>query len=98
MASLFRTNTLLLLCLASSAFSACTTKARRQAWHTLSNTEKLEYINAELCLMQKPTKLGLPGCKTRFDELQAVHQLQAYSTHFVVCERSHPWQRQVLQL
>lgn len=52
--------------------------------HTLSNTDKLAYINAELCLMGKPSKLGLRGCKTRFDELQAVHQLQAYATHFVV--------------
>jgi hypothetical protein len=34
--------------------------------------------------MQKPAKLNLPGCKTRFDELQAVHQLQAYATHHVV--------------
>jgi len=53
--------------------------------HTFSNVEKLEYINAELCLMQKPAKLGLSGCKTRFDELQAVHQLQSYATHHVVC-------------
>ncbi|KAF2679807.1 Di-copper centre-containing protein [Lentithecium fluviatile CBS 122367] len=71
------------LCFASGAMSACTTKGKRRAWHTLSNAEKLEYINAELCLMQKPAKLSLPGCKTRFDELQAVHQLQAYATHFV---------------
>jgi tyrosinase len=68
----------------SSAFAACTSPAQRRAWHTLSNDEKLEYINAELCLMQKPARLGLPGAKTRFDELQAIHQLQAYSTHFVV--------------
>ncbi len=35
--------------------------------------------------MKKPATLGLAGAKTRFDELQAIHQLQAYSTHFVVC-------------
>ncbi len=34
--------------------------------------------------MKLPAKLGLPGAKTRFDELQAIHQLQAYATHFVV--------------
>lgn len=33
--------------------------------------------------MKKPASLGLPGAKTRFDELQAIHQLQAYATHFV---------------
>jgi tyrosinase len=68
----------------SSAFAACTNPAKRRAWHTLSNSEKLEYINAELCLMKKPARLGLPAAKTRFDELQAIHQLQAYATHFVV--------------
>jgi tyrosinase len=52
--------------------------------HTLSNDEKLEYIHAELCLMQKPAVLGLPGPRTRFDDLQAVHQRQAYAVHFAV--------------
>ena len=39
--------------------------------------------------MKKPARLGLPGAKTRFDELQAIHQLQAYATHFVVRDESH---------
>lgn len=60
---------------------------RRLRRHTLSNNEKLEYINAELCLMKKPATMGLPGAKTRFDELQAIHQLQAYATHHVVSWR-----------
>lgn len=71
---------LLLVC---SASSACTNPGKRRAWHTLSNDEKLEYINAELCLMETPARLDLPAAKTRFDELQAIHQLQAYATHFV---------------
>jgi len=58
--------------------------ADRCCRHTLTNDEKLEYINAELCLMSKPATLGLPGAVTRFDELQAIHQLQAYKTHYVV--------------
>jgi hypothetical protein len=37
--------------------------------------------------MEKPANLGLPGARTRFDELQAIHQLQAYRTHFVVSEK-----------
>ncbi|TLD33725.1 hypothetical protein PspLS_01635 [Pyricularia sp. CBS 133598] len=52
--------------------------------HTLSNADKKAYIDAELCLMDKPASLGLPGTRTKFDELQAIHQLQAYSTHHVV--------------
>ena len=39
--------------------------------------------------MKKPARLGLPGAKTRFDELQAIHALQAYATHFVVSDGSH---------
>ncbi|KAK1827430.1 hypothetical protein QBC39DRAFT_314872 [Podospora conica] len=61
----------------------CTNPAKRKAWHTLSNAEKLDYLNAELCLMAAPAKLGLPGARTRFDEFQAIHQLQAYATHHV---------------
>ena len=52
--------------------------------HKLSNTEKLDYLNAELCLMKLSAKLGLPGAKTRFDDFQAIHQKQAYMIHFVV--------------
>jgi len=33
--------------------------------------------------MKKPATLGLRGTKTRFDEFQAIHQLQTYATHFV---------------
>ncbi|KAL2160796.1 hypothetical protein VTH06DRAFT_993 [Thermothelomyces fergusii] len=71
------------LLMVSLASAACTNPAKRRAWHTLSNDEKLEYIQAELCLMELPAKLGLPAARTRFDELQAIHQLQAYATHFV---------------
>jgi len=53
----------------------------------LSNPEKLEYINAELCLMKKPAKLGLKGAKTRYDDFQAIHQLQAYMNHYVVRDK-----------
>jgi hypothetical protein len=56
--------------------------------HTFTNAEKSAYLNAELCLMQKPATLGLRGTKTRFDELQAVHALQAYATHYVVSLRN----------
>jgi tyrosinase len=71
------------LALVCSASAACTDPGKRRAWHTFSDDEKLEYINAELCLMETPARLDLPGAKTRFDELQAIHQLQAYATHFV---------------
>ncbi|KAM7188371.1 Di-copper centre-containing protein [Rhypophila sp. PSN 637] len=84
MGSLTRLAVAVVLVLACSAIAApCENPAKRRAWHTLSNPEKLEYINAELCLMKKPATLGLPGAKTRFDELQAIHALQAYATHFV---------------
>ncbi|SPO06431.1 uncharacterized protein DNG_09121 [Cephalotrichum gorgonifer] len=68
---------------ARGSTAECTSPGGRKAWHTLSDSEKLAYIDAELCLMNKPATLDLPGARTRFDEFQAVHQLQAYSTHFV---------------
>jgi tyrosinase len=53
----------------------------------MTNPEKLDYINAELCLMKKPAKLNLKGAKTRFDDFVAIHQLQAYRYHYVVRSR-----------
>jgi len=72
----------LTLCALASA-GPCTNPTKRQAWHKLSNTEKRAYLDAELCLMKKPAKLGLPGTRTRFDDFQAIHQVQAYATHHV---------------
>ncbi|KAH8657536.1 hypothetical protein BGZ60DRAFT_493790 [Tricladium varicosporioides] len=61
----------------------CTVKSQRKAWHTLTREEKLSYLRAEQCLMKLPAKLGLPGTRTRFDELQACHAMQAEVTHGV---------------
>ena len=58
-------------------------KNQRKAWHTLSNKEKKDYIDAELCLMGKPATLGLPGTQNRFEELQAIHQIPAAISHNV---------------
>ncbi|KAI6347939.1 hypothetical protein MCOR25_010865 [Pyricularia grisea] len=69
--------------LLSVAGEPCTNPSQRRAWHTLSDAEKKAYIDAELCLMAKPTVLGLNGTRTLFDELQAIHQLQAWATHSV---------------
>lgn len=62
----------------------CTTKLQRRAWHTFTTEEKRAYINADLCLMKLPATLGLNGTKNRFEELQAIHQVQASITHGVV--------------
>jgi hypothetical protein len=62
---------------------ACKNPRQRRAWHTLSGEEKKAYIEAELCLMHKPAKLNLRGTRTRFDELQSCHILQAEITHNV---------------
>jgi len=46
--------------------------------HSLSDGEKQEYINAELCLMRLPPKAGLKSCNSVFDELQAGHQVSIF--------------------
>ncbi|SPO07230.1 uncharacterized protein DNG_09924 [Cephalotrichum gorgonifer] len=84
----------MLLTLAAAATSAakcnpsppakqCKTKSQRQAWHTYTDEQKRAYIDAELCLMNKPATLGLSAAKNRFEELQAVHVLQSGITHGV---------------
>ncbi|GAB1316309.1 hypothetical protein MFIFM68171_06519 [Madurella fahalii] len=61
----------------------CTTKLQRRAWHTFTVEEKKAYIDADLCLMSLPATLGLNGTKNRFEELQAIHQVQSSITHGV---------------
>ncbi|KAK4173962.1 putative tyrosinase [Triangularia setosa] len=65
-------------------FSAkCTNHRIRKAWHTLSDSEKTAYLDAELCLMNHPATLGLRGAKTKFDELTSVHIFESEIAHFV---------------
>jgi tyrosinase len=52
--------------------------------HSFTSCEKRAYIDAELCLMERPATLGFPGAKNRFEELQYIHVVQAYITHNVV--------------
>ncbi|KAI5804833.1 hypothetical protein DFH27DRAFT_645138 [Peziza echinospora] len=61
----------------------CTeTHVQRKAWHTLSDTEKKAYIDAELCLMwQKPARTDHPEAVSLFDDLQGLHQTQALRVH-----------------
>jgi hypothetical protein len=47
----------------------------------MSTAEKTDYLNAEVCLMKKPAKLGLSVAKSRFDDLTAVHQALARNIH-----------------
>ncbi|KAK2735065.1 hypothetical protein FQN57_001345 [Myotisia sp. PD_48] len=53
------------------------------ARHTLNKGEKAAYLGAELCLMQKKATVGLPVSRTKFDELQENHQIQANVVHQV---------------
>ena len=62
--------------------AACTNPRIRKPWHKLSAVEKRAYIDAELCLMKAPAKMGIRGAKTRFDELQSIHILQSEIRHF----------------
>ncbi|KAK1751191.1 hypothetical protein QBC47DRAFT_85536 [Echria macrotheca] len=67
----------------------------RKAWHTLSNTEKKAYIDAELCLMSKPTRLHLRGARTIFDDFQSAHvsltEIVHYAGQFLPYHRLFVW-------
>ena len=57
--------------------------AIRREWSTLSQQERLDYINAELCLMSKPSQdpSFAAGAKTRYDDFVAVHINQTLFIH-----------------
>jgi tyrosinase len=50
----------------------------------LSDAEKVDYINSDLCLMKAPPKSGIKGAKSRWDELHYVHVAQSDYIHFSV--------------
>ncbi|KAI1865425.1 uncharacterized protein JN550_008473 [Neoarthrinium moseri] len=63
--------------------SACTKVRQRVPWTSLTKEEKKSYIQADLCLMKAPSKLGIPGAVTRWDDIQWPHVVQTASVHFV---------------
>ncbi|KZL66551.1 amino acid transporter [Colletotrichum tofieldiae] len=74
--------------------AACTNPTQRKPWNVLSSSEKAEYINSTLCLMdptQAPSKTHYAGAKTRWDELQVAHIAQVQFIHGVGAFL--PWHR-----
>ncbi|KAF2163713.1 hypothetical protein M409DRAFT_68307 [Zasmidium cellare ATCC 36951] len=59
------------------------TAYRRREWETFSRQEKREYIDAILCLMEKPSISGdlAPGARSRYDDFLAIHINQTGSIH-----------------
>ncbi|KAK3317149.1 hypothetical protein B0T19DRAFT_446863 [Cercophora scortea] len=74
----------------------CTKPAQRRAWHTLSNSEKKAYLDAEVCVMNTPSKIVISGARSQFDELVAIHQLIALTIHSTGVFL--PWHRWYLNL
>ncbi|KAK3682973.1 hypothetical protein B0T22DRAFT_502113 [Podospora appendiculata] len=80
----------------SLAPKKCTKPAQRRAWHTLRNSEKKAYLDAEACVMKTPSKIAIPGARSQFDELVAIHQLIALTIHSTGVFL--PWHRWYLNL
>lgn len=52
---------------------------------TLSKSERKNYTEAVLCLRKKPSLYKeIKGAKSRYDDFQALHILQAFIIHFNV--------------
>lgn len=70
----------------------------RREWGDISKAERRKYIDAMLCLMNKPSHLNqteYPGAQTRFDDFVAVHINQTLFTHgtgqFLAWHRYFTW-------
>jgi tyrosinase len=50
---------------------------------SLTSDEKDAYIAADLCLINAPSKLGIEGAVTRWDDLQWPHVVQSATVHDV---------------
>ncbi|KAJ3455982.1 hypothetical protein MRS44_017464 [Fusarium solani] len=64
--------------------------------HTLNDNEKTTYLDAELCLMSKPAKLGVEGAVNPWDELDWAHIAQANVIHNVGAFL--PWHRYYMRV
>ena len=56
----------------------------RKEWTSLSLTERKEYIDAVLCLYERPSRLSpteVPGALNRRDDFVAVHINQTFGVH-----------------
>lgn len=62
------------------------TAYRRREWDTFSAKEKRHYIDAVLCLMDKPSISGdlAPGARSRYDDFLATHINQTATIHGTV--------------
>ncbi|KAM0816750.1 putative Tyrosinase copper-binding domain-containing protein [Seiridium cardinale] len=69
----------------------CTELNQRKAWSALTDDEKSRYIDAELCLQNRPAVLGIEGAKNRWDELMYGHIVQSNIIHDVGAFL--PWHR-----
>ncbi|KAI1844323.1 hypothetical protein JX266_009417, partial [Neoarthrinium moseri] len=63
--------------------SVCTEVRERVPWYNLTSEEKTSYIQADLCLINAPSKSGIPGAVTRWDDLQWPHVVQTATVHNV---------------
>lgn len=70
----------------SSSNGTCTpeTIQTRIEWANIANADKESYLKAVNCLMQLPARTGINGTVTRFDDMNAMHQVQAKIIHLVV--------------
>ncbi|KAI1347433.1 hypothetical protein F5Y01DRAFT_295087 [Xylaria sp. FL0043] len=63
--------------------SICTGIRDRVPWYNLTREEKTSYIQADLCLMNSPSKGVNPLAVTRWDDLQWPHVVQTATVHGV---------------
>ncbi|PBP16163.1 tyrosinase [Diplocarpon rosae] len=68
----------------------------RKEWRSLTQVEKMAFVDAELCAMSLPNKTSLPGSTTRFEDFQAAHQrgtMNLYGDIVHYTAQFLPWHR-----
>lgn len=70
----------------SSSNRTCTpeTIKTRVEWANMATADKHAYLGAVKCLMERPGQTGIKGTVTRFDDMNAMHQVQAKEVHLTV--------------
>ncbi|PKS13374.1 hypothetical protein jhhlp_000145 [Lomentospora prolificans] len=82
-----------------ASYCPCINPPIRKEWRTLSKGERVQYIDAVKCLMEKPPLMSqhiIPGVTSRYEDFLGIHIVQADEVHFT--GGFYPYHRLLLYL
>lgn len=84
-----------LVTVSATAAASCTNPNVRFEWRSYSDSDRLAFVNAIKCLMNKPSAGGFGASQNRYEDLVYVHQQYTPNIHgnskFLIWHRYYVW-------